>query len=128
MKVDWRGKIEPNHTSSGCSLMKVDWGGNLEPNHSSSACMLMQVDSGGKFRVNHISELRLSEVDWGGHDPSLYPMDACMLSELIGELMTQVSSFTLSTLTMMETQMTSSLKDYGENYHKEHLPPLSLST
>ena len=50
-------------------------------------------------------------------------MHACSL-KLIGELITQVSSFMLSTLTMMETQMTSSLKDYGENYHKEHLPPL----
>ena len=42
---------------------------------------------------------------------------------MIGEDMIQVSSFTLSTLTMMEAQMTSSLKDYGENYHKGHLPP-----
>ena len=64
----------------------------------------------------------------GGHDPSLYPMDGACSQKLIGEPMTQVSSFTLGTLTMMETKMTSSLNDYGENYHKKHLLPLSWST
>ena len=29
MEVDWGGKIEPDHTSSGCSLREVDWGGKL---------------------------------------------------------------------------------------------------
>ena len=122
--------------------MEVDWGGKIKPNYTSRGCMLMQVDRGGKLRVNHINECMPSEVDWGahdthqnghsitkvdwgGHDPTLYP--ACSL-KLIGEPMIQVSSFTLCTLIMMQSQRISSPKDWGEDYHKRHLPPLSWST
>ena len=116
--------------------MEVVWGGNIDPNHTSSGCMLIQVDWGGIPRVNHIKECMPSKVDWGAHethqyghsihnvdwgdyDPSLYPMDGCMLSEVDwGGPMIQVYSFTLCTLIMMQSQRTSSPKDYGEDYHK----------
>ena len=105
--------------------MEVDWGGKIKPNYASSGCMLMQVDSGGKLRVNHINECMPSEVDWGAlethqnghsiikvdwgdHDPSLYAVDQCMLSEVDWEPMIQVSSFTLCTLIMMQSQRISS--------------------
>ena len=51
-------------------------------------------------------------------------VDACSLN-LIGELMIHVFSFTGSTLTMMESQRTSSPQDYGEDYHKENFRHLS---
>ena len=43
-------------------------------------------------------------------------MDACSL-KLIGEPMIQVSSFTLCTLIMMQSQRISSPKDWGQDYH-----------
>ena len=130
-------------TNHGSSVMQVDWAGNIDPNYTSSGCMLMQVDWGGKLRVNHINECMPSEVDWGAHetqqnghsitkvdwgdyDPSLYPMDGCILSEVDwGAQDSSFSSFTLCTLIMMQSQRISSPKDCGEDYHKEHLPPLS---
>ena len=86
-----------------------------------------------------------SEVDWEAHEthqldtaslkligeimiqPFTLWMDAYSL-KLIGEPMIQVYSFILCTLIMMRSQRISSLKDCGEDYHKEHLPPLSWST
>ena len=148
MEVDWGGNIDFNDTLTakhGHSLMEVDWGGNIDPNNTSSGCMLMQADWGGKLRVNHITESMPSEADWGAHET--HQMDTASLKwigeimmqlftlwmdayslKLIGEPMIQVYSFILCTLIMMLTQSISSLKDCGEDYHKEHLPPLSWST
>ena len=91
------------YTSSGCMLMEVDWIGKLKLNHTSCGCMLIEVDWGGKLIVNSMADWRthethpnghtISEVDWGGHDSSSkHIMSSCSL-KLIGELMTQVSSF-----------------------------------
>ena len=119
--------------------MEVDWGGKLRVNHICE-CMLFEVDWGA--HEAHQNGHSITEVDWevmikvftlwmDAYNLKLIGevmiqvltlwIDACSL-KFIGELMTQVSLFTLSTLTMMETQLTSSLKDYGENYHQEHLP------
>ena len=99
----------------------ASWRGKLEPNYTSSGCMLIQVDWGGKLRVNHINECMPSEVDWGAHETHQMDtaslkmigevmiqvftlwMDACSL-KLIGEPMIQVSSFTLCSLIMMQTK------------------------
>ena len=135
MEVDWGGNIDSNYTSTtkhGSSHIEVYWGGNIDPNYTSKGCMLMQVDWGEKLRVNHINECMTSEFDWGAHethqnghnitkvdwgdyDPNLYPMDGCILFEVDWE-------------PMMQCQRISSPKDCGEDYHKEHLPPLSWST
>ena len=105
----------------------------------------MQVDWGGKLRVNQINECKPSEVGWGAHetyqngqsstkvdwgdyDPTLYPTEGCILSEVDWGAHDSSFSFTLCTWIMMLSQRISSLKDYGEEYHKEHLPPLSWST
>ena len=45
--------------------------------------------------------------------------------KLIGELMIQVTFFTLCTLILMQSQKISTPKSCGEDYHKGHLPPLS---
>ena len=71
--------------------------------------ILMEVDWEGKIKPNHTtSESMLFEVDWGAHDSSFF--------------------FSSSTLTRMESQRTDSPKDCGEDYHREHLLPLSWST
>ena len=148
MEVDEGGNIDFNYTSTtkhGPRLMEVDWGGDIDPNCTSSGCMLMQVDWGGKLRVNHINEympLRLIgelmkpiKMDTaslkliGEIMIQLFTlwMDAYSL-KLIGEPMIQVSSSTLCTLIMMQSQRISSLKHCGEALDKEHLPPLSWST
>ena len=88
--------------------MEVDHGGKIDPNQASSGCMLMQVDWVRKLRVDNINEFMLSEVDWGDYDSSFF--------------------LYLCTLIMMQSQGISSLKDCGEDYHKGHFPPLSLST
>ena len=59
---------------------------------------------------------RLVTVDWGGQ------IDACSL-KLIGELTIEVFPFSWSKLTTMESHMTSSSEDYGEDSHKEIFPP-----
>ena len=46
--------------------------------------------------------------------------------KLIREPIIQVYSFNLCTLMMMQTKGISSRKDCGKDYHKEHLPPLSI--
>ena len=124
--------------------MQVCLGGKLRVNHTSK-CMLSEVDWGA--HETHQNGHIITELDFGGQDPSLCLPDGADALKLIGEVMiqvftlwmhactlklireltTQVSSFTLSSLTMMETQMTSSFMHFGENYHKEHLPPLSWS-
>ena len=90
------------HTS-GNMLMEVDWGGNLKHNYTSSGSMLMEVNWGDKLIIN-------STVDWRTHEthqmdttslkltgeamvpgPTIW-LSSCSL-KLIGELMTQVSSF-----------------------------------
>ena len=79
MEVDWGGKINLNHTSSGCMLMEVDWGGNLRVNHTSE-CIHSEGDWGA--HEPHPNGHSITEVDWGGHDLSLYLVDGCMLSEV----------------------------------------------
>ena len=148
MEVDLGGNTDSNFTSTTKhrpSLMEVHWGGNIDPIDTSSACMLMQVDWGGKLIVNHINECMSSEVDQELLKPikmdtaSLMMIGEIMMQlftlwmdayslKLIGEPMIQVYSFTLCALIMMQSQSISSPKDYGEDYHKEHLPPLSWST
>ena len=137
MELDWGGKLKPNHISSGCMLSEVDWGGKLGVNYTSE-CMLSEVDWGA--HETHPNGHSITEVDWGGHDPSFYPMDGCMLSEVHwgahDSSPNHMNRFLLSKvdwggndssffLYLMYIEVTSSLKDYGENYHKEHLPPLS---
>ena len=107
-EVDWgdpKGELTEmlKYTSNGCMLMEVDWGGNLKLNYTSCGCILMEVDWGGKLIANsmvywgahetHPNGHNISEVDWGGHDAIPNHMNEFLLSELIGELMTQVSSF-----------------------------------
>ena len=82
MEVDWERKLKPNYTSCGCMLMEVDWRGKLIINS--------MVD----WQMMKLTPMdRISEVDWGGM--VLVPtirLSSCSL-KLIGELMTQVSSF-----------------------------------
>ena len=57
----------------------------------------------------------------------LMQMDECS-HKLKGDFMLQAILFTRSTRTKMESKMTSSPQEYGEDYHKEKFPPLSWST
>ena len=91
-------------------------------NHGSR---LMEVDWGGKLRVNHIHECMPSELHWGDHDPSLNPMEEYSISEVDWGAHDSSYFFTLCTLILMQSQKNSSHKSCGEDYHKEHLPPLS---
>ena len=78
--------------------------------------MPSEVDWGA--HETHPNGHSITKVDWGGHASTLYPvMDACSL-KLIWEPMIQVSSFTLCTLIMMQSQRIYSPRDCGEDYHK----------
>ena len=125
--------------------MEVDWGGQIDLNYTQSRCMLMQVDCRGKLRVNRINECMSSEVDWGAHethqnrhsitkvdwggyDPTLYPMDGCILSEIDWGAHDSSIFLYLVHLDHDAKPKDFFIKDCGEDYHKEHLPPLSWST
>ena len=125
MEVDWRGKIEPNYTSSECMLKQVDWGGKLRVNHINE-CMPSEVDWGA--HETHQNGHSITRVDWGGHDPRLYPMDRCMFSEV--DWGAHDSSFFpyLVHIDHAAKPKDFSPKDCGEDYHKGYLPPVLWST
>ena len=84
--------------------------------------MLSEVDCGA--HDTYTSECMLSEVYWEAHESHTSQF---MLSEVDQGAHHSSFSFTWSTLTMTESQRTSSAKDYGESYHKEHSSPISWS-
>ena len=115
---DWGDAIDVptkhgcNYTSNGWMLMDVAWGDKLKLNYTSYGCMLMEIDWGGKFNCTscgcpmanwqghetHPTGHNTSEVDWGGHGPNRNHMESPCSLKLVGEHMTQVSSFSGDTI------------------------------
>ena len=105
--------------------MQVDWVGKLRVNHINE-CMPSEVDWGA--HETHQNGHSIAKVDWGDYDPTLYPMDGCILSEV--DWGAHDSSLFLY---LVHIDHDVKPKDFftqecREDYHKEHLAPLSWST
>ena len=99
--------------------MEIDWGGKF--NYTSCRCPMANCQDHKTHPTGH----NTSEVDWGGHDPNPNHVHESLLSEVDWGAHTQVSSSSWYILIMMQNQLNSSSKDYGENHNIGH--PIFLS-
>ena len=85
----------------------------------------MPCESNWGAHETHQDEHSTTRVHWGDHDPSLNPMDEYSISEVDWGAHDSSYFLYLVYIDLDAKQKDSSPKSCGEDYHKEHLPPLS---